>query len=1057
MTSKRRLSILEFERNLKRNVLKKCDILFCCGTSYCISNIRAPKPSSQLKNWRTEPPYVHTLPRQRGAGLGQVTLVRLSPEPPASPHGPLNPRLALERERAACSPTLPRRRAAMSQPSLRQRMAARKAQAIGGAAAPAAVPSPLLTRTPATAPAAMPVARAPRAPPPQWRAELDVAEDALAPSARRAALLDALRASPHATHAWAAYLEEAAAGAPDAARMPLLRLYIRATRVLPITSANRHDPVYLRLWLALAHMQADNGADKEAFTEARETFKIMKLQRIGLDNPALYLAWAALEERAANFSKASRLRADAAACRPLLGNDENAAPVGLSSAAKVDASSLASGSSVKKAPQTPRHDALPQSRPPVHSGLRNASPFPFENRPPRRAAFGEQVDPENHARLAVLGTGNEIEANMRSEPVASPSPRMSPSHAHHSAAVGGLGWAPGLRRSLENRDDYQNAAVLSARPAHPLHPIHEACPSDQSATSGSGGGDGFSLPGRQDASPQPQLPSRHSKPELYNADDEHIHRSGNGHGLSTRMHGVTSSAPKERRNALDADLLYSPAVVADDHIRRSNPGGPRDQQGSRSYSEQHHGHGRGRPQSASQTTLEHQQRQLDQQQQQQHQLEQHQQRYQHQLHQQQEQRQAAASTPRSSAPQFPLPRPENTIVVHGKAYQILQEVGKGGSSRVYMVLSADMRIFALKRVKVSKSQHAALISYANEIKLLQSLQGRATIVQLHDAEVRAPDGLIYLIMEYGDIDLAKLLVRRGTGKAISDNFRRLYWQQMLEAVNTIHEHKIVHGDLKPANFVHVAGTLKLIDFGIAKAIQTDDTTKIVRDSQIGTPNYMSPEALMAEDDTDDDESMGSGGGGGGGRNGGLAGRVPRARRYRVGRASDIWSLGCILYQMAFGRTPFAHIKNTLQKLNCIQDPTYEIHFPSTVAGSENLLDVLRGCLQRDPTKRMGMPELMAHPYVAEEGASRRRLTAPAVHDTTAAVLEVLHELGHAAPNRAAVEQVVRRVADRRGGGRSSGPRDHTGGTLRTPTSSAITRGDGQASTPLLHPTNGKMA
>lgn len=54
---------------------------------------------------------------------------------------------------------------------------------------------------------------------------------------------------------------------------------------------------------------------------------------------------------------------------------------------------------------------------------------------------------------------------------------------------------------------------------------------------------------------------------------------------------------------------------------------------------------------------------------------------------------------------------------------------------------------------------------------------------------------------------------------------------MLEAVHTIHEERIVHGDLKPANFVCVQGRLKLIDFGIAKAIQ-NDTTNIVRENQV---------------------------------------------------------------------------------------------------------------------------------------------------------------------------------------------------------------------------------
>ncbi len=52
---------------------------------------------------------------------------------------------------------------------------------------------------------------------------------------------------------------------------------------------------------------------------------------------------------------------------------------------------------------------------------------------------------------------------------------------------------------------------------------------------------------------------------------------------------------------------------------------------------------------------------------------------------------------------------------------------------------------------------------------------------------------------------------------------------MLEAVHTIHEERIIHGDLKPANFVFVQGMLKLIDFGIARAIQSD-TTNVVQES-----------------------------------------------------------------------------------------------------------------------------------------------------------------------------------------------------------------------------------
>ena len=59
----------------------------------------------------------------------------------------------------------------------------------------------------------------------------------------------------------------------------------------------------------------------------------------------------------------------------------------------------------------------------------------------------------------------------------------------------------------------------------------------------------------------------------------------------------------------------------------------------------------------------------------------------------------------------------------------------------------------------------------------------------------------------------------------------LYAPQMLLAVQTVHEERIVHSDLKPANFLLVEGTLKLIDFGIASAIQ-NDATSVVRENQV---------------------------------------------------------------------------------------------------------------------------------------------------------------------------------------------------------------------------------
>lgn len=129
---------------------------------------------------------------------------------------------------------------------------------------------------------------------------------------------------------------------------------------------------------------------------------------------------------------------------------------------------------------------------------------------------------------------------------------------------------------------------------------------------------------------------------------------------------------------------------------------------------------------------------------------------------------------------------------------------------------------------------------------------------------------------------------------------------------------MIHGDLKPANFLCVRGALKLIDFGIAKESNAD-TTKIERDSQVGTVNYMSPEAIT---------DMGGGGEG----------------VLKQGRASDVWSLGCILYQMVYGHTPFAHFRTIWQKLQAIPDETKPISFPEL--RNEHLRNVLTRCLNR---------------------------------------------------------------------------------------------------------------
>lgn len=273
----------------------------------------------------------------------------------------------------------------------------------------------------------------------------------------------------------------------------------------------------------------------------------------------------------------------------------------------------------------------------------------------------------------------------------------------------------------------------------------------------------------------------------------------------------------------------------------------------------------------------------------------------------------------------------DSITIKGKQFFILKIIGRGGSSKVYQVLDHKKQLFAVKYVDLEEADPQTVESYKNEIEHLNHLQQYSDqIIKLYDYEIT--NSYIYMLMECGNLDLNTWLRNR---KSVNPLERKFYWKNMLEAVHTIHKHGIVHSDLKPANFVIVNASLKLIDFGIANRIQPD-VTSIMKDSQVGTLNYMPPEAIK------DTSSQGK-------------------ARSKISPKGDVWSLGCILYCMTYGKTPFQSITNQIAKLHAIIDPTHKIEFPDI--SEKDLLDVLKRCLVRNPKERISIAELLEHPYL----------------------------------------------------------------------------------------------
>jgi serine/threonine protein kinase len=202
-------------------------------------------------------------------------------------------------------------------------------------------------------------------------------------------------------------------------------------------------------------------------------------------------------------------------------------------------------------------------------------------------------------------------------------------------------------------------------------------------------------------------------------------------------------------------------------------------------------------------------------------------------------------------------------------YRVEREIGQGGMATVY--LAHDLKHGRKVAVKVLRPDLAAVIGverFVREIQTIANLQHPHILGLIDSGEV---NGTAYYVMPYVDGESLRDRLRREQQLPIADALRLA--TEVAAALDYAHRHGVIHRDIKPENIMLHDGSALVTDFGIALALSTTGGTRMTETGMsLGTPQYMSPEQAMGE-------------------------RAITAR-------SDVYALGCVLYEMLLGEPPF---------------------------------------------------------------------------------------------------------------------------------------------------------